>query len=178
MWKDYPKNTDYCVSDDGRIYSKKVKKELSPKKNWDGYERVQIWEHGKCRFVSWHRVVAETWCEKPEGATVVNHKDGNKQNNHSRNLEWVTQKENIQHAWETGLSTHKNHSKLGGVAQYSIDGKLIAVFDCIADAAKETGINYHSIYGSAKKQMKARRNYYWRFLENSNDYPEREYTVY
>lgn len=50
-----------------------------------------------------HRLVAEVWCYKPEGATQVNHIDGNKGNCSAENLEWVTASENVQKGFETGL---------------------------------------------------------------------------
>lgn len=57
-----------------------------------------------------HKLVALTWIGNPPGPTGskrydygVNHKDGNRLNNHVNNLEWVTNAENLKHAWRTGL---------------------------------------------------------------------------
>ncbi len=50
-----------------------------------------------------HVLVALAFCQPVEGARFVNHRDGNKSNNHATNLEWVTQKQNGEHAAATGL---------------------------------------------------------------------------
>src|SRR5271157_3975669 len=50
-----------------------------------------------------HRVVAEAFILKTREDLEVNHKDGIKKNKHANNLEWVTRKENVKHAWKLGL---------------------------------------------------------------------------
>jgi len=57
-----------------------------------------------------HRIVASEFINNPENKRTVNHKDGNKSNNHIDNLEWATYSENITHAYATGL---KKGSSLG-----------------------------------------------------------------
>lgn len=51
-----------------------------------------------------HRLVATTFIPNTDSKKIfVNHIDGNKQNNHVSNLEWVTPSENCTHAYQTGL---------------------------------------------------------------------------
>lgn len=63
-----------------------------------------------------HKAVAYTFLSNPNNLPEVNHKDGNKINNHVDNLEWCTSHENQQHKYDTGLfnkdliSGENNHS--------------------------------------------------------------------
>lgn len=68
------------------------------------YCRLQlVTEEGCQKNYMVHRLVAQAFIPNPEEKPEVNHKDGNKSNNHKENLEWVTECENILHAYESGL---------------------------------------------------------------------------
>ena len=69
-----------------------------------GYHCVALVMNGKSKVYRIHRLVAEAFIGKaPTSIHQINHKDGNKSNNNVDNLEWVTPKENTQHAIKTGL---------------------------------------------------------------------------
>lgn len=98
----------YVISNYGRIFSFSKEKELKFHYDKDGYKRVGIIRNidGK-RYkspIAIHRMVASTFCKKPDNSkNVVNHIDGKKTNNYYKNLEWCTSAENTRHAILTGL---------------------------------------------------------------------------
>ena len=65
---------------------------------------ILVDEQGNKRTECIHRLVASHFIPNPDNKPQINHKDGNKANNHVDNLEWVTCSENSQHAHDTGLS--------------------------------------------------------------------------
>jgi len=69
-----------------------------------GYYRVFFTVLGITKMKLTHRLIANTFIPNPENKPEVNHKDGNKLNNHISNLEWNTCKENINHAIRTKLN--------------------------------------------------------------------------
>ena len=66
---------------------------------------LQAYLHKDCKVKNFlvHRLVTSHFISPIPNKMEVNHKDGNKQNNHVDNLEIVTRSENIQHAMRTGL---------------------------------------------------------------------------
>lgn len=103
---------DYYVTDDGRIWSDRTKKYLSFQYDKDGYVKVSMRStDNKSHRYSVHRLVLENFDPvKNMELLQVNHKDGNKLNNRLENLEWVTCKENIQHAINNNLRAKINGS--------------------------------------------------------------------
>jgi len=96
MWKKIDER--YSISDEGDVFDHKLN--VNPKKCISncGYYRVSI--HG--RMTALHRLVALHFIDNPENKPNINHKDDNRTNNHFSNLEWCTQKENIQYSYRYG----------------------------------------------------------------------------
>lgn len=77
---------------------------VSLAKNNDGYLRAKLrLGVNKHTTITAHRLVAMAYCEGYAKDLTVNHIDGNKTNNHYTNLEWVSRKQNLEHASRTGL---------------------------------------------------------------------------
>lgn len=97
--KKHPEFSDYIIYEDGKVYSLKVNRFLKPYERPDGYITTYIDDY----FKRVHRLVAETYIPNPDNLPEVNHKDCDKSNNHVSNLEWVTSKQNKQHARDHGI---------------------------------------------------------------------------
>ena len=106
-WKQHPRHDKLLVSDEGVIIRNKRGKwhELNQYDNDRGYLRIGGTPGTVPQCV--HTLVAETFVHNPdpENKKYVNHIDGNKHNNSASNLEWVTARENQEHAYRTGLKT-------------------------------------------------------------------------
>ncbi len=95
----------YLISNLGDIKSVKTNKVRKQNTLQTGYNFCTISLGGKNKkmCVRIHRAVAETFIENPYNKPEVNHIDGDKSHNYVENLEWVTGKENVFHAFATGL---------------------------------------------------------------------------
>lgn len=96
--------SEYTVDTLGRVYSKISKKYLKPFINSNGYYLVDLHHKKKSHTMQLHRIVAIAFIPNPDLLPTVNHKDGDKSHNYVENLEWMSQLDNVRHAWATGLA--------------------------------------------------------------------------
>lgn len=97
-FKEYPHNKNYYVSNEGDIFSKKLRRRLKPTPQSKGYMRVTLSNNGIRKEKYVHRMVIETF--ENEFITKddqINHKNKDKRNNKIDNLEIMTLWENIKH---------------------------------------------------------------------------------
>lgn len=107
----------YSVSQDGQVWSEPriiphgYSGTLQVGGNWlatqmnpRGYPIALLYKQGKQFVRTVHRLVAESWIPRQEkDGDCINHKNGIKSDNRAENLEWVTQSQNVKHAYEIGL---------------------------------------------------------------------------
>jgi hypothetical protein len=85
----------YEVNEIGTVRRAKDGRALKPYP--DRYLRVRLYRNGKGIAYTVQQIVLESFQQRPDWATQVNHIDGNKHNNRLDNLEWSTAKLNRQH---------------------------------------------------------------------------------
>lgn len=99
----------YEVSNLGRIRRAKpgngtrVGKILTGYFDKDGYLKVSVSIYGKTRYIPVHRLVARKFIGPRPKGMEINHKDLDKSNACSDNLEYITPKGNQQHAADNGV---------------------------------------------------------------------------
>jgi hypothetical protein len=104
IWKDLI-YSGYQVSNMGNFRSfvkNKDGKQLTCRLFSKNYLRVKI--AGK--WMNCHRLVAQMFIPNIYDKPQVNHINGDKGDNRVQNLEWVTQSENLKHAYRLGLLPH------------------------------------------------------------------------
>lgn len=128
IWKDIVGYEGlYQVSNLGRVKSliySKILKEFNDGR-CDGYSKIKLYKDKSNKTIKISRLVAIAFLPNYNNLPVVNHIDGNKQNNSVNNLEWVTHSENQKHAIRTGLLVRKTgennkRSKFSDIECYNI----------------------------------------------------------
>lgn len=125
---------NYLVTKEGRIFSvdrfenskggsqrKRKGREMKQREGNCGYMRVGLRDGNNQKDILVHRIVAKAFVAGFRDDLVVNHIDGNKKNNNSSNLEWVTPSQNSIHAFNKGLSVAKK-----GIDSTSYGGDIYA----------------------------------------------------
>ena len=169
--KEIPGFEDYFIDNDGNVFSNKLITKSKIKRNFkqlktkmfNGYKIIGLVKDGSRNSYFVHRLVALTFLGEPSSPDlVVNHKDGNRLNNTPDNLEWITQRENMQHYW-TCLATDRLNKKeenrlkkLKLKEEKELNHKIICIetgeiFDSQVNAAERYGVSKMAISKAIKK---------------------------
>lgn len=156
VWRDISGyETLYQISNYGRVKSlgnslARHEKILKQQLQRDGYTRVWLYKKGlkKKRFPV-HRLVAKAFIPNPLEKEQVNHQNGDKQDNRLGNLNWMTHKENIAHAYETGLVKRNNNP----VIATHLDSGEQRQFKSQTEASRELGVYMKNISNALKGKI-------------------------
>ena len=153
----------YSINEYGEIFTTHNRngvKHLKQYKKKNGYVQVVLVKNKVKSYVSIHRLVATVFLENDKHYKQVNHKDGNKENNHVSNLEWCSISQNMIHAYKNGLN-----SRSKPVSQYTKDNVFIKRYYSTREACRITGIHSQSIGGCALNNGKNKTagGYIWRY---------------
>lgn len=164
-------STSYYITEDGKCYNeitnKFLKGQINPKNGYVSFN-LTLPNGLKTRQYA-HRLVALNYIKNDNKAkTEVNHIDGDKTNNCSSNLEWVTPSENQQHALRLELRKYSH------VFCFNQDKILVAEYKTILEASKAVNISKSIILQELNKKIKTLSGgFYWsrnRELEKTKNY--------
>ena len=131
---------------------------LKQRKNNKGYMLVDLYKENKRSQILVHRIVAIAFLDNPNNYSVVNHKDENPLNNTVENLEWCTQKYNMNYG-STPYKIAIANSK--PVKQLDKQGNILARFPSAMHAQRETKISNGCINECIKGKRKTAGCYVW-----------------
>lgn len=151
MFEKIPKLKHHYVDENGRILNMKTGNILKPYKSKQGYLYVRVCEDNVRSHLAVHRAVGMCFVKGYKEELVIEHKDGNKQNNNYKNLIWCTQKENLRRGYERRKDTAlRNYIP----CEVYHKGEYIDTLISVSDAAKFASEKYDCKFSMLYKHMK------------------------
>lgn len=138
IWVSIPDYPDYMVSPEGNFlsinYKGSGKSKVLKTGNSRGYSTITLYKNKTPLTIRAHKIVATIFCIKDAKHTEVNHKNGDKKNNHFSNLEWVTSSENQIHAYKV-LKIKSVRGEKHGISKLT-DKDVYSIIDMINNKIK------------------------------------------
>ena len=161
IWKDIEGYEGlYQVSNMGRVRSLRRNIILKSKRETNEYERVVLSTNNIPKLYSIHRLVAMAFIPNPNNYPIVNHKDEDRTNNRVDNLEWCTQKYNVNYG--TGIAK-RARSQSKKVLQFKPDGTFVKEWKSINDIERITGYSSGHISRCCRNIRKTAYGYLWKY---------------
>lgn len=168
----------YEVSSYGRVRSlarmridKKGRRKPIPEKmlkmhDRKGYDSVTLQDMGRKAIMSVHRLVAMAFIPNPDNLPIINHRDENPKNNQVSNLEWCDISYNTRYGTGIERAKAKHDYKYKSVEQLTMDGKHIATYKGVREAAKATGADASVIIRVCKHKGNSETagGYRWKYI--------------
>ena len=155
-----------CKSNKNNIRIAKGKV-LAQKTDKRGYKRVELSKNGKHKTFTVHRLVLSTFVENKSKFPCINHKDENPSNNVLDNLEWCTQKYNVNYG--TGIERMKNKIDYKAIGEKQgrkvIDITNNIIYSSIHEAGRITNINFQNIYKCCNGKRLSAGGIKWRYAD-------------
>lgn len=141
----------YLVSNYSRVYSIGYKRLVVPCKidKNSRYMRIGLSNRTSRLMQGIHRISAIAFIPNPGNLPEVNHKDGDRENNHISNFEWTTHRENVNHgaitknktSWLIGVTYNCNKKRWRARIYVNKKEVLIGTYDTEVEA-NEAYIKY------------------------------------
>lgn len=163
LWKNVPEYEGlYQISSLGQVRSLKKNKLLKPETTHFGHKRVRLYKDGVTKKIYVHQLVARAFIPNPNLFPYVNHMDQNPANNHADNLEWCTQKHNLNY----GTRNQRLRQSIDAphVRQLTPDGYFVAEYQSVLVAAELLGYDYSNIYKCCRGEKQTMYGYKWELV--------------
>lgn len=178
-WKDIKEyEGQYQVSNYGRVRS--LDRTVTQKTRWGSYQsyikKGKILKGGvfsndylfcalgrKSKNYLIHRLVAEAFIQNPQNKPIVDHINGNNQDNRVENLRWCDHKENSN--FPIAKTRMRNGQVSKEVYQYTKNGEFVKKYTSLNEAARENNYSLSNIWACCHHygRIKTYKGYIWSF---------------